>query len=85
MAMKDADLFTQSSYEIMRSVLSMMSPEERLRALGELSPEERLHGLPAEERLRGLPAEERVADLSPEEQDQLAAFLDRLREGRNRR
>jgi hypothetical protein len=50
--------------EVAREVLDQLTPEERLRGL---PAEERLRGLPAEERLRGLPAEERLRGLPVEE------------------
>jgi hypothetical protein len=41
--------------------------EVALEVLDQLTPEERLRGLPAEERLRGLPAEELAKRLAPAE------------------
>ena len=46
------------------------------RLVMELSPEERLRGLPPEERLRGLPPEERLRGLSEEELQRLRQLLD---------
>ena len=50
--------------EFKRDFIAELTPEERLRGL---PPEERLRGLPAEERLRGLPAEERLRGLPVED------------------
>jgi len=59
---------TDEVKEIVRQTLDQLLrglPREMLR--NQLSPEERLEGLPAEERLKGLPAEERLKGLSTDE------------------
>jgi hypothetical protein len=60
--------------------------ELALKGLDELTPQERLRGLPVKERLRGLPAEERLRGLPAEERlrglpaEQIEAYLQKLRQ-----
>jgi hypothetical protein len=64
--------------EMLAEFMSEMTPEQRLRGL---PAEERLRGLPAEERLRGLPAEERLRGLSADDLRRISAAAEqRLRE-----
>jgi len=56
-------------------ILSVLTPEERLKGL---SAEDRLKGLPAEDRLKGLPAEDRLKGLSKEDLRLLKEKLDQL-------
>jgi hypothetical protein len=58
------DALQELTRQVRAEVLAEMTPEERLKGL---PAEERLKGLPAEERLKGLPAEERLKGLTPEE------------------
>jgi hypothetical protein len=64
MATKDNEEFQKAQHEALKSLMSMLSAEERLAGL---PAKERLAGLPAEERLAGLPVEERLAGLTPEQ------------------
>lgn len=61
---------------VMPYTLTDFRKEVALEVMDELSPEDRLRGLPAEERLRGLPAEDRLRGLPAE---QIEAYLQKLR------
>jgi hypothetical protein len=64
-SMLDPKSIKPEGYDEMRQkIAGNLTPEERLRGL---PLEERLRGLPPEERLRGLPPEERLRGLPPEE------------------
>lgn len=81
MATKDNDELKKAHDEAIRSLVSMLSPEERLaglpleQRLAGLPPEARLAGLPPEARLAGLSPEQRLAGLSPEQREELRRLL----------
>lgn len=81
MATKDNEEFQKAQHEALKSLVSMLSAEERLAGLpakslvGMLSAEERLAGLPAAERLAGLSSDELLAGLSPEQLEELKRRL----------
>jgi len=53
--------------DLPKELLTMLTKEQRLALIEDLSPDERLKGLKPEERIRDLSPEERIRDLSPEE------------------
>jgi hypothetical protein len=59
-----ADRLWELEEELKTNFLDQLSPEERLRGL---PPEAILHGFSPEDRLRGLPVEDRLRGLPPEE------------------
>jgi hypothetical protein len=63
MATKDNEEFQKAQHEALKSLMSMLSAEERLA------------GLPAEQRVAGLTLEERLAGLSPEQREELKRLL----------
>jgi hypothetical protein len=72
-----ADHLWELEEELKTTFLDQLSPEERLRGL---PPEAILHGFSPEERLRGLPPEERLRGLSSQELTRLRELLDRQSE-----
>jgi hypothetical protein len=63
MATKDNEEFQRAQHEALKSMMSMLSAEERLA------------GLPAEQRLAGLSPEQRLAGLTPEQLEELKRLL----------